>query len=55
MGGCGYKTISITIIEQVKEKNEEGLADREVYWQHQLRVYVENGAGGHCYRKEIGK
>ena len=54
-GGCGYDNISITIIEQVKEKNEECLADREVYWQHQLRVYVENGAGGHCYRKEIGK
>ena len=35
-------------IERVKK-----LAKREVFWQHQLMVYVENGCNGHCYRKEI--
>ena len=29
------------------------LAERELFWQHQLRVYVENGANGHCYRKDV--
>ena len=24
-----------------------------LYWQHQLRCYVENGGGAHCYRKEL--
>jgi hypothetical protein len=23
-----------------------------VYWQNQMRCYVENGGGGCCYRKE---
>ena len=49
-GGCGYGNISIMIIEEVKFKF---LAKRETFWQHQLRVYVENGSNGHCYRKEI--
>ena len=52
-GGCGYENISIKIIEEVKTKTFEFLAKREVFWQHQLRVYVENGSNGHCYRKEI--
>ena len=54
-GGCGYQSISITIIEQVEKKTLDFLAEREVYWQHQLRVYVENGCKGHCYRKEISR
>ena len=29
-----------------------GLENCEVYWQNQLRCYVENGGGGCCYRKE---
>jgi hypothetical protein len=41
--GCGYENLSLTIIEQVKEKNLKFLAERELYWQHQLRVYIENG------------
>ena len=52
-GGCGYENMSIIIIEEVKFKTFEFLAKREVFWQHQLRVYVENGSNGHCYRKEI--
>jgi hypothetical protein len=52
-GGCGYQNVSITIIEEVEFKTFEFLAQRETYWQHQLRVYVENGSNGHCYRKEI--
>ena len=53
IGGCGYNNISIIIIEEVKEKTMGYLAEREVFWQHQLRVYVENGSNAHCYRKEV--
>ena len=52
-GGCGYQNISIIIIEEVETKTRAYLAEREVFWQHQLRVYVENGSNGHCYRKEV--
>ena len=52
-GGCGYDNFSVTIIEQVRIKTMDFLAERETFWQHQLRVYVENGGNGHCYRKDI--
>lgn len=51
--GCGYENLTITIIEQVAHKTSEYLAEREVYWQHQLRCYVENGYGNHCRKKEM--
>ena len=54
-GGCGYNNLSLTIIEQVEEKNMDSLAERELYWQHQLRVYIENGYRNHCRKKEFGK
>ena len=54
-GTCSYEDISITIIEQVEKKNLEFLAERECYWQHQLRAYVQNGGKAHCYRKDIGR
>ena len=54
-GGCGYDNLTLTIIEQVEEKNMEFLARRELYWQHQLRVYLENGYRNHCRKKEFGK
>ena len=52
-GKCEYKDMSITLIERVSEKNLKFLADRELWWQHQLRVFVENGGNGHCYRKDF--
>jgi hypothetical protein len=52
-GGCGYANISIAIIEQVKDKNLKYLAEREVYWQHQLRAFAENGGRAHCIRKDM--
>ena len=52
-GGCGYPNFSVIIIEEVKFKTSQYLAEREVFWQHQLRVYVENGKNAHCYRKEV--
>ena len=52
-GGCGYENLTLTIIEQVEEKNLKFLAEREVYWQHQLRVFLENGYRNHCRKKEI--
>ena len=50
--GCGYDNFSVILIEQVKFKTMDFFAEREVFWQNQLRVYPENGAKGHCYRKE---
>ena len=52
-GGCGYENLSLTIIEQVKEKNLKYLAERELYWQHQLCAYCENGYKNHCRKKEF--
>ena len=40
------------IIEKVEDGDHSELAKREIYWQHQMRCYVQNGGGGHCYRKE---
>ena len=54
-GGCGYENLSLTIIEQVEEKNLLFLAERELYWQYQLRVYIENGYRNHCRKKEMTK
>ena len=50
--GCGYQNFSVILIERIQHKNMDFLAEREVFWQNQLRVYPENGANGHCYRKE---
>lgn len=51
-GGCGYVNFSVKIIDQVEEGDRIALADREVFWQNQLRCYVQNGGHAHCYRKE---
>ena len=53
IGGCGYTNFSVVLIEEVEEKTMKYLAERELFWQHQLRVYVENGSNAHCYKKEI--
>ena len=50
--GCGYPSVSIQLIEQVPVGDGEALATQEVYWQNQLRCYVQNGGQAHCYRKE---
>ena len=50
-GGCGYANISVAIIEQVKHKNLKFLAEREVYYQLQLRAFVENSGRAHCIGK----
>ena len=47
-GGCIYKGIEITLIEQVELGNRVKPARREQFWQHQLRTYVEIGG-----KKEI--
>ena len=49
--GCGYANFYV-ILKQIKFKTMDFLAEREVFWQNQLRVYPENGAMGHCFRKE---
>ena len=54
-GNCTYEDLSITLIEQVEKKTLEFLAERELYWQHQLRAYVQNGGKAHCYRKDLTK
>jgi len=51
--GCQYpEHFSIQIIDQVNLGDKKALADKEVYWQNQLRAYVQNGGHAHCYRKE---
>ena len=51
--GCGYKNLTIQVIDQVEQGDHQALSDLELYWQHQLRCFVENGANGHCYKKEF--
>ena len=51
-GGCGYQNLSIQIIEQVAEGDIKALENQEVYWQNQLRCYIQNGGNAHCRRKE---
>ena len=51
-GGCGYENISIQIIEQVPEGDTKTLENQEIYWQNQLRCYIQNGGNAHCRRKE---
>ena len=53
--GCGYANMSIQIIEGVEQGNQKALCEREIFWQNQLRVYVQNGGNAHCYRKEKKK
>ena len=50
--GCGYANVSVQIIDQVDAGDKIGLAEKEVFWQNQLRCYVQNGGHAHCYRKE---
>ena len=50
--GCGYLNLSMQIIDQVEQGDHAGLARQEVFWQNQLRGYVQNGGHAHCYRKE---
>ena len=50
---CGYADLSITLIEQVEVKTLEFLAERELFWQHHIRAYVQNGSNAHCYRKDL--
>ena len=51
--GCGYEHVSLQTIEKVRETDQAMLAERELYWQNQLRCYVKNEGQGHCYRKEL--
>ena len=50
--GCGYENISLQIIDQVEIGDHVALAEAEVFWQHQLRAYIQNGGNAHCRRKE---
>ena len=50
---CSYQDISLVLIEQVEAGNKMKLAKREQFWQHQLRVFVENGGNAQCIKKEL--
>ena len=50
--GCGYESLRIQIIDQVEDGKVEALAEAEIYWQNQLRCYIQNGGNAHCRRKE---
>ena len=49
---CKYEDMSIILIEQIKQGDRKNLEKREQYWQHQLRVFVENGGNAMCIRKD---
>ena len=48
----GYQNFSLQIIDQVENGNVEALVEAELYWQDQLRVFLENGGHAHCRRKD---
>ena len=50
--GCGYANLSIQIIDQVENGDTMALEAQEIYWQNQLRSYIQNGGNAHCRRKE---
>ena len=50
--GCGYENLRIQIIDKVETGNVEALAEAEIYWQNQLRCYIQNGGNAHCRRKK---
>ena len=50
--GCGYQNISVQLIDQVKVGDNKALEDQEIYWQNQLRCYIQNGGNAQCRRKE---
>ena len=50
--GCGYENLRITIIDQVENGNGDQLSRREIFWQNQLRCFMENGGQAQCKRKE---
>ena len=52
VNGCGYENLRITIIEQVEVGNGDQLGRREIFWQNQLRCFIENGGQAQCKRKE---
>ena len=41
--GCSFSHLEATLIEKVKEGDDAKLAERELYWQYQLRTFKENG------------
>ena len=41
--GCDYSHLEATLIEKVKNGDDEKLAERELYWIYQLRTLKENG------------
>ena len=50
--GCGYDNLKIMIIEKMEHGNHELLGKREIFWQNQLRCFMENGGQAQCKRKE---
>jgi hypothetical protein len=51
--GCGYSNMTIQIVDQVENVNDEALGECELYWAHQLRAYVENGGQAHSIKIRI--
>ena len=49
---CDKDDVSIILIDQVEHGDFKALEKREQYWQHQLRVFVENGYNAMCIRKD---
>ena len=58
---CGYEKLQAQIIDRVHYENisvqeaEEILSKKEIFWQHQLRTFKENGGNAHCLKKDHSK
>ena len=51
--GCNYSHLEATLIETVKNGDEKKLAERELYWQYQLRTFKENGGNGMNWKDDL--
>ena len=51
--GCSYGHLEATLIEKVKQGDKAKLAEREIYWQYQLRTFKENGGNGMNLKNDL--
>ena len=55
---CGYEHLRAILIDRVDSEGQEEdfcarqLKNKEVFWQHQLRVFEENGGNAFCIKDE---
>ena len=50
---CKFNVPPWNGLKYIIYKTPKYLAEMELFWKHQLRVFVSNGSRGHCYRKDV--